>query len=148
MREEHVHGADATDAVIQGFRHGARVVTAAGIIMFSVFAGFVASGETIIKSIGFALSIGVLVDAFLIRMTLVPAVMSLLGGTAWALPRWLDRILPDVDVEGEKLTRLLDTRTVGDQASGRARPGGLGHIRGISDDIADREEDEAVDAVG
>jgi putative drug exporter of the RND superfamily len=97
--------------VVQGFRHGARVVTAAGIIMFSVFAGFMVSGEATIKSMGFALAFGVLVDAFGVRMTLVPAVMSLLGKAAWVLPRWLDRALPDVDVEGEKLTRLLDAPT-------------------------------------
>ena len=105
MREEHVHGAGAQDAVVHGFRHGARVVTAAAIIMTGVFAGFLFGSDPIIKSFGFALATGVLFDAFLIRMTLVPAVMSLLGDTAWAIPRWLDRALPDVDVEGEKLTR-------------------------------------------
>ncbi|MEU8001975.1 MMPL family transporter [Catellatospora sp. NPDC049111] len=103
MREDFVHGAPARDAVITGFRHGARVVTAAAIIMISVFGGFVFSGETLIQSIGFALAFGVLVDAFVVRMTIVPALMSLLGRAAWWLPRWLDRILPNVDVEGEKL---------------------------------------------
>jgi RND superfamily putative drug exporter len=106
MREEHVHGADAQAAVVHGFRHGARVVTAAAVIMISVFAGFVLTPDTTIKSMGFALAIGVFFDAFLIRMTLVPAVMSLLGDRAWWIPRWLDRLLPDVDVEGEKLARL------------------------------------------
>ncbi|MEU7820809.1 MMPL family transporter [Catellatospora sp. NPDC049133] len=103
MREDFVHGAPARDAVITGFRHGARVVTAAAIIMISVFGGFVFSGETLIQSIGFALAFGVLVDAFVVRMTIVPALMSLLGKAAWWLPRWLDRVLPNVDVEGEKL---------------------------------------------
>jgi putative drug exporter of the RND superfamily len=107
MREEHVHGASAQEAIALGFRHGARVVTAAAVIMASVFAGFILSDESIIKSIGFALAFGVLVDAFVVRMTLVPAVMSLLGERAWYLPAWLDRALPDVDVEGEKLTRAL-----------------------------------------
>lgn len=105
MREDFVHGAPARDAVVTGFRHGARVVTAAAIIMISVFGGFVFSGETLIQSIGFALAFGVLVDAFIVRMTIVPALMSLLGRAAWWLPRWLDRILPNVDVEGEKLQR-------------------------------------------
>lgn len=109
MREEHVHGAPAQDAVVHGFRHGARVVTAAAVIMVSVFAGFVLSDENVVKSMGFALATGVLFDAFLVRMTLVPAVMSLLGEKAWALPRWLDRVLPDVDVEGEQLTQLPGT---------------------------------------
>jgi putative drug exporter of the RND superfamily len=108
MREEHVHGASADRSVILGFRHGARVVTAAAIIMISVFAGFILTDEAIIKSLGFALSAGVLIDAFVVRMTLVPAVMSLLGDRAWWLPRWLDRVLPDVDVEGERLTRQLE----------------------------------------
>jgi RND superfamily putative drug exporter len=107
MREEHVHGADAQEAIALGFRHGARVVTAAAVIMASVFAGFIFSSESIIKSIGFALAFGVIVDAFVVRMTLVPAVLSLLGERAWYLPAWLDRALPNVDVEGEKLSSDL-----------------------------------------
>jgi RND superfamily putative drug exporter len=103
MREEYVHGRGPDDAVTVGFRHGARVVTAAAIIMISVFAGFVLSSQPIIQSVGFALAFGVLVDAFVVRMTLVPAVMSLLGRRAWWLPRWLDRRLPDIDVEGKRL---------------------------------------------
>ncbi|MBE8520245.1 MMPL family transporter [Amycolatopsis sp. H6(2020)] len=108
MREEHVHGAEPQEAMVTGFRHGARVVVAAALIMISVFAGFILAESSLIQSIGFALAFGVLVDAFVVRMTLVPAVMSLLGRSAWWLPKWLDRILPDVDVEGEKLTKHLD----------------------------------------
>ena len=107
MREEHVHGKDARTAVVTGFNHSARVVTAAAIIMISVFAGFVWAHLTMVRPIGLGLAIGVLVDAFLVRMTLTPAVLSLLGEKAWWLPRWLDRILPDVDVEGAKLERSL-----------------------------------------
>jgi len=103
MREEYVHGAPADEAVVTGFRHGARVVTAAALIMISVFAGFVLAEDTLIQSIGFALAFGVLIDAFVVRMTIVPAAMALLGKAAWWLPRWLDRILPNVDVEGERL---------------------------------------------
>jgi RND superfamily putative drug exporter len=102
-REEFVHGAAPDLAVISGMRHGARVVTAAALIMMSVFAGFILADDTIIKSLGFALAFGVAVDAFLVRMTIVPAVLSLLGRAAWWLPRWLDRLLPDVDVEGARL---------------------------------------------
>ncbi len=108
MREEYVHGASPDEAIVGGMRHGTRVVTAAALIMISVFAGFILSGEPIIKTMGFALAFGVAVDAFLIRMTIVPAVLSLLGRSAWWLPRWLDRLLPNVDVEGEKLTRQLE----------------------------------------
>ncbi|MEU8238307.1 MMPL family transporter [Actinoplanes missouriensis] len=106
-REEFVHGASPDDAMVSGMRHGARVVTAAALIMISVFAGFILADDTIIKSLGFALAFGVAVDAFLVRMTIVPAVMSLLGRAAWWLPRWLDRLLPNIDVEGEQLTRQL-----------------------------------------
>jgi RND superfamily putative drug exporter len=84
------------------------VVTAAAIIMISVFSGFVLSDEVLIKSIGFALAFGVLLDAFVVRMTIVPAVMSLLDRAAWWLPRGLDRILPRVDVEGENLAAHAD----------------------------------------
>jgi RND superfamily putative drug exporter len=108
MREEYVHGTDARQAVVTGFGHGARVVTAAAIIMTSVFAGFVLSPESIVKSIGFALGVAVLFDAIVVRMTIVPAVMILLGKAAWWLPGWLDRILPNVDVEGEALRRHID----------------------------------------
>ncbi|WP_286966821.1 MULTISPECIES: MMPL family transporter [Arsenicicoccus] len=103
MRESHVHGEDARRAVRTGFSHAAAVVTAAAIIMVSVFAGFVHAELTMIRPIGFGLALGVLIDAFLIRMTLTPAVMHLLGERAWWMPRWLDRIVPDVDVEGVKL---------------------------------------------
>ncbi|AGL18525.1 MMPL family transporter [Actinoplanes sp. N902-109] len=109
MREEHVHGAAPTPAVVNGFSHGARVVTAAAIIMISVFSGFILGDDAIIKSIGFALAAAILLDAFVVRMTLVPAVMTLLGRRAWWLPRWLDRILPDVDVEGDKLRAEPET---------------------------------------
>jgi RND superfamily putative drug exporter len=104
MREAHVHGAAPQDAVRRGFRHSSRVVTAAGLIMVSVFAGFILPDDPIIKSIGFALTAGVLIDAFLIRMTLIPALMSLLGQRAWYLPRALDRVIPNVDLEGAALT--------------------------------------------
>ena len=107
MREEHVHGKDARTAVITGFNHSARVVTAAAIIMISVFGGFVWAHLAMVRPIGLGLAIGVLVDAFIVRMTLTPAVMSLLGEKAWYLPAWLDRILPNVDVEGSKLEREL-----------------------------------------
>jgi RND superfamily putative drug exporter len=108
MREDYVHGTEPREAVVTGFGHGARVVTAAAIIMISVFSGFMLAPDAIIKSIGFALALAVLFDAIVVRMTIVPAVMTLLGKAAWWLPRWLDRLLPNVDVEGEKLRHQLD----------------------------------------
>jgi RND superfamily putative drug exporter len=71
--------------------------------MASVFAGFIMVHDPIIKAIGFGLTIGVLIDAFVVRMTLVPAVLSLLGNRAWYFPKWLDRLTPKVDIEGESL---------------------------------------------
>ncbi len=105
MREAYVHGASARDAVAQGFRAGRSVVIAAALIMVSVFGGFIFSESTIIRSIGFGLAFGVLLDAFVVRMLLMPALMHLLGRSAWWLPRWLDRILPNVDMEGAALER-------------------------------------------
>lgn len=105
MREAHVHGMSTRDSVVDGFRNSARVVAAAGVIMISVFAAFMLIDEPIIKSMGFALAVAVFFDAFIVRMTLVPALMYLLGEKAWWLPAWLDRLLPNVDVEGEKLVR-------------------------------------------
>ncbi|WP_116948267.1 MMPL family transporter [Jiangella endophytica] len=107
MREEHVHGASPKDSVVIGFQHGARVVSAAALIMISVFAAFIFGGEDVIMQVGLALAAAVAFDAFVVRMTIVPAVMTLLGSRAWFLPRWLDRLLPNVDVEGEKLARQL-----------------------------------------
>ncbi|MEU1169832.1 MMPL family transporter [Streptomyces microflavus] len=107
MREAYVHGESPGQAIVTGFKHGARVVTAAAVIMMAVFAGFIGSSEQMIKMIGFSLAIAVLFDAFVVRMAIVPAVLALLGKKAWWLPRWLDRALPNVDVEGEKLQKQL-----------------------------------------
>jgi RND superfamily putative drug exporter len=103
MRETWVHTKDAKRAIVKGFSGAARVVTAAALIMFFVFASFIPEGTGIIKAIAVGLAVGILADAFLVRMTLVPAVMTLLGRAAWWMPRWLDRLLPNVDIEGEHL---------------------------------------------
>ncbi len=112
MREDFVHGATPRRAVLVGFEHGSRVVVAAALIMVSVFIAFVFGGSTVIAPIAFALGVGILVDALVVRMTLIPAAMTLLGHSAWWLPRWLDRVLPPVDIEGARLTkRLAEERT-------------------------------------
>lgn len=103
MREGYVSGKTAGNAVSNGFKHGARVVTAAALIMISVFAAFMMVDETFIVVMGFALAMAVFFDAFIVRMTIIPATMFLLGDHAWRLPRWLDRMIPNVDVEGEAL---------------------------------------------
>lgn len=120
MREAYAHGASAKVAVQRGLHAGRAVVTAAAIIMISVFAGFIFSESSTIKPIGFGLAFGVLVDAFVVRMLLIPAVMHLLGKSAWWIPKWLDRILPDVDVEGAKLERSHP----GDDRGHHAEPAG------------------------
>ena len=111
MREEYVHGRSAIEAIREGFVASGPVVVAAAVIMFSVFAFFVPEGMGPIKQIAFALAVGVAVDAFLVRMTLVPAVMALLGDKAWWLPAWLEKILPTFDVEGEVLTKKLEMQS-------------------------------------
>jgi RND superfamily putative drug exporter len=105
MREAYAHGAPARLAVVRGLHAGRAVVTAAAIIMIAVFGGFMFSHSAMIRPIGFAMAFGVLVDAFVVRMLLIPALMHLAGDKAWWLPKWLDRILPDVDVEGAALER-------------------------------------------
>jgi RND superfamily putative drug exporter len=105
MREAYAHGVEARVAVRRGLHAGRVVVTAAAIIMAAVFSGFVFSESTIIRPLGFGLAFGVLADAFVVRMLLIPAIMHLAGKSAWWIPRWLDKILPDVDVEGASLER-------------------------------------------
>ena len=118
MREDYVHArakdasradarAIAVAAVRSGFSATARVVTAAALIMFAVFAAFVPEGDSSIKPIALGLAVGIAVDAFLVRMTLIPALMTLLGDKAWWIPRWLDRMLPKLDVEGEAVEREI-----------------------------------------
>ncbi|QLQ14538.1 MAG: MMPL family transporter [Micropruina sp.] len=125
MREEYVHG-NTTTWVEDGFVHSAKVVVAAAVIMFAVFAFFVPAGEGLIKPIAFSLAVGVALDAFLIRMTLGPAVMKLLGARSWWLPRWIERRLPVMDVEGETLAHQLSL------ADWPAADGQLVHAEGLS----------------
>ncbi|MFI0895731.1 MMPL family transporter [Streptomyces sp. NPDC020983] len=113
VREAYAHGEDARHAVVSGFRHSARVVAAAALIMIGVFSGFVEEQGAMIKMVGFGLAAAVLLDAFVVRMAIVPAVLALLGDRAWWLPGWLDRLLPHVDIEGG--------------SPARRSPGGGGH---------------------
>lgn len=105
MREAYVHGESTRQAVVTGFRHGGRVVAAAALIMTSVFSGFIVQDNVFVRMIGLGLALAVLFDAFVVRMAVIPALFALLGDRAWWLPKWLDRVLPDMDVEGERLSR-------------------------------------------
>ncbi|MCM1936636.1 MMPL family transporter [Streptomyces sp. G3] len=128
MREAYVHGRSPRESVVSGFEHSARVVTAAAVVMVSVFAAFLGSEEQILKTIGFGLAAAVLFDAFVVRMTLVPAVLALLGRSAWRLPRWLDRLVPDLDIEGERLERGAHGGET--EAGGEAVGAAAGHLSG------------------
>jgi putative drug exporter of the RND superfamily len=105
MREAHTHGKNTNDAINYGMRLSRAVVIAAALIMVTVFGGFAFSHLAMIRPVGFGLAIGVLIDAFLVRLLLVPAAMTIFGNATWWIPKWLDRILPDVDVEGAALER-------------------------------------------
>jgi len=110
MREAYVHGHRGTESVVYGYNQASRVVLAAAVIMVSVFAGFIFTEDIIIKQIGFALTIGIFIDAFIVRMTLVPAIMAIFDSKAWWMPKWLDRMLPNLDVEGDKLITKLNEK--------------------------------------
>lgn len=128
MREHFAETGDAHASVLGGFTASARVVTAAALIMFAVFFSFVPGGNTIIQPIALALAVGVLIDAFVVRMTFIPAVMALLGEKAWWLPRALSRVLPDADIEGEAVQRMRHLREW--QAEEPARDDGV-HAEGL-----------------
>ena len=105
IHEAHTHGAEPIEAIRAGFRRSAPVVIAAATIMAAVFGGFVFSNNEIIKPIAFALTVGVLADAFIVRMIIIPSVLSVLGRAAWWLPKWLARVLPHLDVEGSTIEK-------------------------------------------
>lgn len=107
MREARVHGRHGNDAVIHGFGQAGRVVVAAAVIMTAVFAGFIFNADPMIKQFGLALAAGILIDALLIRLTLIPALMATFGDRAWNLPGPLARLLPDLDIEGDRLITHL-----------------------------------------
>ncbi|CDR18173.1 hypothetical protein GCM10022420_094910 [Streptomyces iranensis] len=139
MREAYVHGEDARQAVVSDFRHSARVVMTAALIMIAVPSGFIFENASTIKMIGSGLAAAVVLDAVVVRMAIVPAMLALLGDKAWWLPKGPDRILPHVDVEGAALTRRPQNvapdaaaasseparvqRVVLSSAPGRPRPG-------------------------
>ncbi|MGW7209935.1 MMPL family transporter [Streptomyces sp. NPDC054837] len=124
MREAYVHGASPGEAVVSGFRHSGRVVAAAAIIMISVFAGFVGMSSPTIQTMGVGLAAAAAFDAFVVRMAIVPAVLALLGHRAWWLPRILIRVLPNVDIEGEKLSRHVPAPATDPEAAVRRLPVG------------------------
>jgi RND superfamily putative drug exporter len=99
MREEYVRSGDPRQAVHRGFGASSGVVTAAALIMTSVFFAFMLNPDRVTKEFGLLLGCAILCDAFLMRMTLVPSLLALLGERSWAMPGWLDKILPNITIE-------------------------------------------------
>lgn len=124
MREAYVHGASPDEAIVDGFRHSGRVVAAAAIIMISVFAGFIGMSSPTIQTMGVGLAAAVAFDAFVVRMAIAPAVLALLGHRAWWLPRTLNRVLPNVDIEGEALSKRVPATATGPDATVQLLPAG------------------------
>ena len=107
IKEEYTRNGDARHAVQRGTGLSARVVTAAAMIMFSIFVAFMFTNDPTIKAIGFSFAAGVFLDAFVVRLTLVPAVMAIIGSRIWYHPRWFARRVPDPDIEGQRLENQL-----------------------------------------
>jgi RND superfamily putative drug exporter len=126
MRESFGSDGNPTAAVAAGLRRSGRVVCAAALIMTSVFAGFIPTGDPIVKSIAFTLTIGVLTDAFVVRLAIIPAVLTVLGRRAWQLPAWLDRLLPRADIEGATLPPTVIAGPP--EQTGAGHPKGTRHI--------------------
>jgi putative drug exporter of the RND superfamily len=99
IREEHVHGLRTQAAVEHGIAAIGRVVVAAALIMGTVFAAFILTADRISKEFGILLAVAILTDALIVRMTLVPAFLTMLGEKAWYMPRWLDKLLPNITIE-------------------------------------------------
>jgi RND superfamily putative drug exporter len=106
VREEYVAHGDGRKSVVDGLASTARVITSAAVIMISVFLAFVPSTDMTVKMFGLGLAVAVFLDATVVRMILVPSTMSLLGGANWWVPRWLDRILPHLDMESAPVVEL------------------------------------------
>ncbi|MEX5262187.1 MMPL family transporter [Kocuria sp. CPCC 205263] len=110
IQEMHSKGMSPKDAIVEGFTRSAPVLVAAGTIMAVVFAGFASSTMAIAASIAFGLVVGVIADVFIVRLILMPAMLSLLGKSAWWMPKWMDRIIPNIDIEGHAL-ETTDNKT-------------------------------------
>jgi RND superfamily putative drug exporter len=118
IKEEYTKHGDARRSVRRGTGLSARVVTAAALIMFSIFVAFMFTNDPTIKAIGFSFAAGVLLDAFVVRLTLVPAVMAIIGAKVWYHPRWFARYVPDPDIEGQRLERRLAEGTLATAGAG------------------------------
>jgi RND superfamily putative drug exporter len=110
IREEHVQGDDTVAAVKNGVAGVGRVIVAAALIMSSVFFSFLLNPDRVSKEFGLLLGVAILTDALLMRMTLVPALLTVLGERSWWIPAWLEKILPDITIESPAERGLTDER--------------------------------------
>jgi RND superfamily putative drug exporter len=122
IKEDFTANGDARRAVQRGTGHSARVVTAAALIMFSIFVAFMFTSDPTIKAIGFSFAAGVFLDAFVVRLTLVPAVMAIVGSRIWYHPRWFARYVPDPDIEGHRLAHIIAGDGLAEDGPGKDRP--------------------------
>jgi RND superfamily putative drug exporter len=122
IHEDYGRNRDARAAVIRGTGQSARVVTSAALIMFTIFLSFMLTDDPTVKAIGFSFAIGVFLDAFVVRLTLVPAAMAVIGARIWYHPRWFARHVPDPDIEGRHLETLIETDNLRDTPAGANLP--------------------------
>jgi putative drug exporter of the RND superfamily len=120
IREEYLGGAGPQQSVVRAMSRVGRIILAAGVIMTTVFLGFVTDPEVVVKTIGFGLAVAILIDVLVVRMVVAPAVMTLLGDRAWTLPAWLDRVLPRISLEGELRDEERTARPAGRERRGTA----------------------------
>ncbi|WP_432508931.1 MMPL family transporter [Kineococcus auxinigenes] len=144
IHEKHAHGLAPARAVLAGFRQSAPVVVAAALIMSGVFIGFATSGDAIIGSIGTALTVGVLVDALVVRMVIMPAALRLLGGAAWWMPRWMQRVVPNVDAEGRGLEAALAREDGDGPAAGSGAQAHPAQVEAVAAGAVPRPRHDAV----
>ena len=116
IREAYFEGDSPPESVVHGLARIAKVILVAGLVMASVFLAFIAGGDVIVKMFGLGLGVAILIDVLIVRMIVSPALMTLLGDRAWWIPAWLDRILPDVSLEGDHMDR--EARSGGTAAQG------------------------------
>jgi RND superfamily putative drug exporter len=126
IREEWLRSGDSHTSVVDGLSATARVITSAALIMISVFLGFVLTDDVTIKMFGVGLATAVFLDATVVRMVLVPATMALLGNANWWLPRWLDRRLPHLDLEGGPAPDAEPVPVAGGEDEGDLEPATAG----------------------
>ena len=139
VREHYLATGDNHAAVVHGLASTARVITSAALIMVSVFLGFVLGDDPTVKMLGLGLATAIFVDATIVRMILVPAAMELMGDANWWLPRWLDRLLPNIDIDGHFAPR--DDESVELDALNAEFGGGVEHF--VEREMGERVGDEA-----